>query len=218
MTALSAAYRDGADAPSGPLVSRVERALLCDLFDQVGPSAPTLCEGWDTHHLAAHLKGREGNPVRQAMSAIPTLGDRSVDTLVAQHSFTSLVDALRNGPPRWSLFAIPRLEPLLNIAEFFVHHEDVRRAVAVWEPRQLPTWAQDQLWSRAVGFGKLTWRRKPTGLVLERTDTGERVRASTGEGDVLVRGLPGEMCLYISGRPAVAMVEVTQDNVADAAG
>jgi uncharacterized protein (TIGR03085 family) len=209
MTALSSGY-DNADADSGPDVSRVERALLCDLFDAVGPSAPTLCEGWDTHHLAAHLKGREGNPVRQVASAVPGLGDRSVDNLVQHNDFRSLVEAVRTGPPRLSVFSIGRLEPLLNVVEYFVHHEDVRRAVDGWEPRTLPRWAEDQLWTKVLGFAKLSWRRKPTGLVLERSDTGERIQASTGAGDLVLRGLPSEICLYISGRPEVARLEVTE--------
>ena len=47
--------------PSTPLDAR-ERAELCDLFDELGPSAPTLCEGWATEDLAAHLVVRERDP------------------------------------------------------------------------------------------------------------------------------------------------------------
>ena len=32
-----------------------ERAALCILLDKTGPDAPTLCEGWRTSDLAAHL-------------------------------------------------------------------------------------------------------------------------------------------------------------------
>jgi uncharacterized protein (TIGR03085 family) len=220
MTSLSTAYRDAPDASSGPAVSRVERALLCDLLAQVGPSMPTLCEGWDTHHLAAHLWGREANPVRQVLSAVPALGDRSVSNVVAHRSFADLVDAVRNGPPRWSLFGVARLEPLLNGAEFFIHHEDVRRAAPGWEPRELPTWAQDQLWKRVTGFAKLAWRRKPTALSLVRTDTGERFHTSKGDGEVVITGLPGEIGLYLSGRRTAAKVDVSRDQAgaADSAG
>jgi uncharacterized protein (TIGR03085 family) len=217
MTELNSAYVDAADAPAGPDVSRVERALLCDLFTAVGPTAPTLCEGWDAHHLAAHLVGREGNPVRQVASAVPALGDRSVDNLVAHRDFASLVETLRTGPPRLSLFSVGRLEPLLNVVEYFIHHEDVRRAVDGWEPRVLPTWAEDQLWARTVGFAKLTWRRKPTALVLERSDTGDQAHISKGEDVVVLRGLPSEISLYLSGRQAVARLDVTGDDESDKA-
>ena len=43
--------------------AKSERAELCDLFDRVGPDAPTLCQGWATHDLAAHLWIRETDPV-----------------------------------------------------------------------------------------------------------------------------------------------------------
>ena len=36
-----------------------ERMGLCDLFVELGPDAPTLCEGWTTADLAAHLVLRE---------------------------------------------------------------------------------------------------------------------------------------------------------------
>jgi hypothetical protein len=32
-----------------------ERQTLCDLLADLGPDAPTLCEGWTTLDLAAHL-------------------------------------------------------------------------------------------------------------------------------------------------------------------
>src|SRR5215218_8372952 len=35
--------------------ARSERAELCDLLDEVGSRAPTLCDGWESHDLAAHL-------------------------------------------------------------------------------------------------------------------------------------------------------------------
>src|SRR3954466_12386279 len=32
-----------------------ERLLLADLLEAVGPEAPTLCEGWNSRDLAAHV-------------------------------------------------------------------------------------------------------------------------------------------------------------------
>jgi hypothetical protein len=37
----------------------VERAQLSDLFDELGPQAPTILEPWTTRDLAAHLVLRE---------------------------------------------------------------------------------------------------------------------------------------------------------------
>jgi uncharacterized protein (TIGR03085 family) len=209
MTEDSTAYSDFVDAPSGPSVSRVERAVLCDLLEHVGPSAPTLCEGWDTYHLVAHLRGRESaNPLRQVASSIPKLGNRSVDDLVSRNDFSSLVDEVRAGPPRRSLFAVAKLEPLLNVLEFFVHHEDVRRGSPGWEPRMLPRWADDQIWAKVVGLGRLTQRRAPTGVLLERRDTGETRRVSKGDDAAVVRGMPGEIALYLMGRQRASRAEL----------
>ena len=39
-----------------------ERLLLADLLETAGPDAPTLCEGWQTRDLAAHVVVRERRP------------------------------------------------------------------------------------------------------------------------------------------------------------
>jgi hypothetical protein len=41
------------------LFDAIERAQLTDLFDELGPEAPTLLEPWTTRDLAAHLVLRE---------------------------------------------------------------------------------------------------------------------------------------------------------------
>src|SRR4051812_32989801 len=40
----------------------VERAALADLMAALGPDAPTLCTGWTTRDLAAHLIVRATRP------------------------------------------------------------------------------------------------------------------------------------------------------------
>ena len=45
---------------SATQVLLTERAAMCDTFEKFGPDAPTLCEGWTTLNLAAHLpRGRQ---------------------------------------------------------------------------------------------------------------------------------------------------------------
>src|SRR6202007_499940 len=39
--------------------ARRERSALVETLRRVGPDAPTLCEGWTTRDLAAHLVVRE---------------------------------------------------------------------------------------------------------------------------------------------------------------
>lgn len=46
------------DTLARPLARR-ERHQLCDLALQVGPDAPTLCDGWTVFDLIAHLVVRE---------------------------------------------------------------------------------------------------------------------------------------------------------------
>ena len=47
---------------TAPSLAQQERATICDLFAELGPEAPTLCEGWTTADLAAHLVVREHRP------------------------------------------------------------------------------------------------------------------------------------------------------------
>ena len=43
-------------------LAQQERQTLCDLLVELGPEAPTLCAGWATADLAAHLVVRERRP------------------------------------------------------------------------------------------------------------------------------------------------------------
>ncbi|MGH3682284.1 MAG: maleylpyruvate isomerase family mycothiol-dependent enzyme, partial [Natronosporangium sp.] len=46
-----------------PNYARAERLALCDLLTDLGPDQPTLCAGWTTRDLAAHLVARERRPL-----------------------------------------------------------------------------------------------------------------------------------------------------------
>src|SRR4029453_3617746 len=111
--------------------AKSERAELCDLLDALGPDAPTLCEGWNAHDLAAHLWIRETDPVgATSMVAKPLAGllERRMAEVKARWEFAELVNRVRRGPARVSVFAFPGVDEGANTTEFFVHHEDVRRA------------------------------------------------------------------------------------------
>jgi uncharacterized protein (TIGR03085 family) len=54
-----------------------ERDELCELFLELGPTAPTLCEGWDTLDLAAHLWIREHQPTAAAGILVPRFAERT---------------------------------------------------------------------------------------------------------------------------------------------
>jgi uncharacterized protein (TIGR03085 family) len=194
------------DSPPAPL-AETERELLCDLLDELGPHAATLCEGWDTHHLAAHLWLRESSPL--GLFTV-TLGsaEATVANAVASSEFGELVDRLRAGPTSLPLASLPQLERLANGLEFFIHHEDVRRAQLRWTVRDLPAGSQDEIWSPLRALARVTMRRSPVGAVLRRTDTATSTRAAKGANTVTIRGLPSELALFAFGRTEVARVEL----------
>jgi uncharacterized protein (TIGR03085 family) len=192
--------------------SRVERRALCDLFDQVGPDRPTLCEGWTTYDLAVHLFVRETDPLAGPGIMIPALSDtteRRMAQAKARYSFTEIVDKVRNGPPTFSIYSFPGLGHQLNTTEYFVHHEDVRRVDADAQPRQLPAEQQQGLWKQLKLAAKAMTRRAPVGLVLRLPDGTESIaKKPTDQGSVTVIGETGELVLFCFGRGAVAKVEL----------
>ncbi|QNE22276.1 TIGR03085 family protein [Kribbella qitaiheensis] len=195
--------------------SRVERIALCDLFDEVGPDRPTLCEGWTTWDLAIHLHVREADPLAGPGIMIPALSDTTEKRMArakAKYSFTEIVDKVRRGPGPFTIYSIPGLGHNLNTTEYFVHHEDVRRAGPEFEVRQLPAEQQEGLWKQVRLAAKGMTRKAPSGLVLRLPDGTESVaKKSTDQGSVTVTGEPAELVLFCFGRQAVAKVELAGD-------
>jgi uncharacterized protein (TIGR03085 family) len=195
--------------PDEPLDAR-ERAELCDLFVAKGADAPTLCEGWATLDLAAHLVVRETDPraglVILGGDRFASLERKLMDRARAQ-GYERLVERLRGGPPAvpWRL---PGLRPLLNLNEWFVHHEDVRRAGGD-EPRGDRPDLDGALWAGLGRTSRFMLRRvKGTGVALEAPGFGE-VPARGDRPAARIVGGPQELVLYLSGRRRAARVEVT---------
>jgi uncharacterized protein (TIGR03085 family) len=207
MPAPEPAYTDALVAQHGHSLARLERACLADTLDTVDPSAPTLCGGWDAHHLAAHVVLREGS-VGEFVSPIPKLGDRAVDLLASRRAYGDLIASLRQGPPRLSVFSLPRIDKRFNSLEYYVHHEDVRRAAPGWQARSMPDWAEAKLWRGLTSAAKLTMRRSSVGVTLVRSDTDETFTAVDRDPSVRLLGLPSELVLYAFGRDSVAAVEI----------
>lgn len=190
-----------------------ERHELAELLLQTGPEAPTLCEGWTTKDLAAHLVVRESRPDAAPGILISPLASwtRRVQDAVAAQPYPELVRKVRTGPPTLSVFSIPGMDSAGNLVEYFVHHEDVRRGAEGWAPRDLPTDLSDGLWGRLSGMARLLFRRVPCGVVLERTDgTGGTITAKKGTPHVTLRGTAGELVMRAYGRGA-ARVEIDGD-------
>ena len=211
---LAPVARD-ADAP----LDAVEREQLCDLLAELGPDAPTLLEPWSTRDLAAHLVLREHDYLAAPGLVLPGrwhrfAARRTVE--LAQRDFASLVMQVRSGPPA-GFFRIDWVRKVANLNEFFVHHEDVRRANGRG-PRSNAPELDAALWRNVARARWLLARRlHGVGLELQWAGTSEHVRARRGEPTVRLVGPPGELLLYLFGRRAVAQVDVVGEPAAVAA-
>ncbi len=200
--------------------SHEERLALCALLDETGPDAPTLCEGWTTGDLAAHLVLRERRPdAAGGVMGGPLAGytARVQQRIRARTSFGDLVRMIRSGPPRLSVMALPGVDERANAVEFFVHHEDVRRAAPGWEPRALGTGKSDMLWQR-LRLARFMLRKAPVGVELARDDidTGGasvdgpayRITAKNATPAVTVVGSPAELTMWVMGRTTASRVRM----------
>ncbi|MFD4876972.1 TIGR03085 family metal-binding protein [Streptomyces sp. NPDC058420] len=189
-----------------------ERLLLADLLETAGPDAPTLCEGWQTRDLAAHVVVRERRADAAGGIMIKQLAPRleRVMTEFTAKPYEELIQLIRTGPPRFSPFQLKQLDEASNTVEFYVHTEDVRRAQEGWTPRELDPVFQDALWSRLERMARLMGRTAPTGLVLRRPD-GQTAVAHKGAPVVTVTGEPSELLMFAHGRQSAAKVELDGD-------
>ena len=193
-----------------PLDAR-ERRERCDLLEELGSDAPTLCEGWTTADLAAHLVVRERD-LRAAPGIV--LGGRFEAGLLRLMARTKakgypyVVDRVRNGPPLGPM-ALPGLRTLLNLNEYVVHHEDVRRANGL-APRTDRPDLQDAVWGLVRHQARLMVRKvRGASVRIERTG-GDQVAVGTGP-EVALRGEPVELLLYLFGRRGPAEVSLAGD-------
>jgi uncharacterized protein (TIGR03085 family) len=186
-----------------------ERLALADTLLDAGPDAPTLCEGWATRDLAAHLVLRERRPDAAAGILIGPLAGHTkrVQDDLAKGDYTELVDKVRR-PQRISLLQIDAVEEAMNLVEFFVHHEDVRRATPGWTARELSEGYERALLGRVRATARLSARRFP-GEIVAQAPGAEPFRAGAGGERVEVRGTPGDLLLFFSGRQRATNVEVT---------
>ena len=210
--------------------SRDERLALCALLDKTGPDAPTLCEGWTTGDLAAHLVLRERRPDAAAgVAGGPLAGYTALvqRRIRARTPFPDLVRIIRSGPPLLSVMTLPGMDEHVNAVEFFVHHEDVRRAVPGWQPRELRRGQSDMLWQR-LRMARFLLRKAPVGVELARDDavlagdsTGAgqpdgggpdglayRITAKNATPAVTVVGSAAELTMWVMGRRTAARVRM----------
>jgi uncharacterized protein (TIGR03085 family) len=200
---------------SSPSFVERERGELADLMMMLGPDAATCCAGWTTAHLAAHLVVRDRRPDALAGYGLEAAGiggpltawaHRAEDRLRTSTPYAEVVARVRSGPRPWSPMGWPAVARAVNVSEFAIHHEDVRRAQADWVPRDLSREDQDAIWSSAAHYaGRAAGRR---GVVLRRSDV-DGVEKRVGAAGRTVAGEPMELLLWAAGRRDVARVTVS---------
>ena len=195
--------------------ARAERLALCDLLDELGPEGPTLLPGWATLDMAAHLLARDSRPDALPGMVIPLVQgwtERVQRGLAQSVPYDEIVRRLRRGPP---LLGAGRLPGgwRVDLHEWFVHHEDVRRASGSGprpdgpEQRRL----DDAAWGVLPVFGPLLTRRVTGATVVLVSEDGRRRRVRRGEAVVEVHGRPTELLLALFGRRQVAAVHAIGD-------
>ncbi|WP_129336199.1 TIGR03085 family metal-binding protein [Cellulomonas endophytica] len=198
---------------------RVTRRALAAALAAAEPDAPTLCEGWQARHLAAHLVLREHAPLTAAGVVVPALAGRTaarVERLAAtaqdRAGYRALVDRVAQPPAALSPFAW--LGTLVDVTEHVVHTEDVRRGAGPVPPRVLEPGLTELLWGLLRGPAALALRGARTGVVLVRPDGVRSAvrRPREGHGTVVVHGEVVELLLWLSGRGRAA--DVRQEGTA----
>jgi uncharacterized protein (TIGR03085 family) len=182
-----------------------ERAALVETMRSIGPDAPTLCGDWTTRDLAAHLVVREGRLDAAPGIAIPFLAgytDKVQRQVASTADWDDLLDKIASGPPTLSPFKL--LDPVANMGEMFIHHEDVRRAQTSWEPRPLDDGTVKALSRGLSVMARLTLAKVPARVTI-RTPQGNEI-VTLGKGPaVTITGEPQEVVLFISGRDEVRL-------------
>jgi len=186
---------------------RVERHALCDTALELGPDAPTLCGDWTSRDLVAHLLVRENSILGAAgISFAPMAGmtERAM-ARAARAPYAEMVEKLYD--PGITPYRLPGVERLTNTLEYFVHHEDLRRARPGWTPRELPVEDEDELWKLVKGSAKLSTRKVGVPVVAQRTVWNdlppESATIRKGTDPVVVTGRPSELVLFFFGRSAL---------------
>ncbi|SCZ56313.1 TIGR03085 family protein [Arthrobacter sp. UNCCL28] len=188
------------------------REVLAETLLAAGPDSPTLCAGWQTRDLAAHLYLRERKIAVGLGLLIPSLGkasEKATSKLAAKlkspEAYAELIKTFRGGPPALSPLKIKALDETSNLIEYFVHTEDIRRAGDRWAPRALDEAYSDALWDDLIKRAAFLYRGVDLGIVLVRP-TGPRHVAKRAPVSVAIVGEPGELLMHAHGRTSQALV------------
>jgi len=184
-----------------------EREAFVEALNEVGPDAPTLCEGWTAADLAAHVYVRERRP-DAALGVLP-LGpltaytNRVMNSVLRAYSYEKLVRKVSEVAP---ILRAAHLDEAINVVEFFIHTEDLRRPNKL-PLRDMPEGFEQKVWSRLRRQGRMSFRRVPARIRLVPT-VGGGTPVEFGSGELVeVRGRPSELMMLAFNRKADAVVE-----------
>lgn len=190
--------------------AQVEQQALARTLQQVGPEQDTLCAGWRTRHLAAHLYLRAHQPWQLLGLSRGTGVDELAEECRDVTRYEQVIEQFLQQPSwPWRLGRLGGLDELGNLVEYVVHHEDVRRAGDALPPRVLPPEMVAAIWARFAPMAVALSLPAPVGIVLMVPGQPRmRRRARPGADPVRLVGQPVELALYAMGRRDQAQVEL----------
>ncbi|MDO5726972.1 MAG: maleylpyruvate isomerase family mycothiol-dependent enzyme [Bowdeniella nasicola] len=234
MSLRRAAHAKPAAPPTTGAHSLAQRARheLAGYAEAVGPTAPTLCDGWQVADLIAHLYVREHRPtalVGITGGMFAHVAEDEMRRVLTDRGFDALLNSVATGPPK----LLARFDSKINTLEYLVHGEDIRRAnpntplapmdVTYADREEIAGYfgaacaflsaPNDQLtYLQATDIHRRerTLRQRPTWVL-----GSEREHRQQGyQHDTVrrVRGPVRELVLYAFGRRAVADVVITRAN------
>lgn len=194
------------------LFAHLSREVLAETLLAAGPGSATLCEGWRTEDLAAHLYLREHRPITALGAVVGPLAkhtDAAIRQLAGRSAkspeYGRLVHDFLAGPPRLSPLRVPRVDEGANVVEYFIHTEDVRRATDRWAPRALDKDYSDALWNHLIRRAGLLYRGVDAGIILVNPSGARHVVKRAAVSAAIV-GEPAELLMHASGRRSHALV------------
>lgn len=196
-----------------------ERRNLLQVLHEANPTDPTLCEGWQTRHMVAHLLLRESQVITTLGIVVPFLAERTerktaelAETLRERPAYERAITEFGLLPGYFNLRRRkPEADRAINLIEYFVHIEDVRRACHGWEPRELHSDTREYIWKDLCSRARMmAGKNYPDGLVLEVPGDYPLVHTvltpKPGKVATVLSGLPEELALYLFGREQAQVI------------
>lgn len=192
-------------------MTQLERTRLIDRLAEVGPDAPTLCEGWQARDLLMHLIKREIIPHAVVGSWMPTrIGEAASEKLahVEDASWEELLDIFTSGRQSLSPLRIGAIDSFVNTLEYVIHTEDINRAQTPPIEEAYSDDEQKHIFARLGAMAQVIFARSPVTVRLNAGTFGtkEMFISKRNDSAVTITGEPIELALFCFGRDDAATV------------